>query len=362
MDGYGDFVQFLGVDMAMKIFMHLDDPSDLIRVCLVSSSWRQFVITNGLSKQLCLKLLPEMSSVIHTIESNNMIEPLRLIEQEHSEWQYHKRNFKVYAFLARGLNPFTRKDCISEVICASSTDNYPTESIRNTLEPSDRLEDGASYWSSKGESNPATPETLFYKLMANMCLVTEFHIRPFQAYFQYGFPTYSAKAVRFKMGHCKSQDVKNGMSSSYASCDASTEDDKFMWTYTSPEFPMAQENCLQKFKLPEPVLCIGGFLKVELLGRVQTQDVDGLYYICISHVQAVGRPLLPHFDIKMIDQEGKCSLNYLSEADRRTTSTGSHEAKNGIPSRFRRFTFGFMHRSTRAWLGRSDVEYPTPES
>lgn len=96
-------------------------------------------------------------------------------------------------------------------------------------------------------------------------------------------------------------------------------DDKFTWTYTSPEFPMSQvcfltsmivlftslwmidatskasvhifytrvlnclsfnqEYCLQKFKLPEPVLCIGGYLQVELLGRVQKQEMDDLYYI-----------------------------------------------------------------------------------
>lgn len=40
-----------------------------------------------------------------------------------------------------------------------------------------------------------------------------------------------------------------------------------------------QENRLQIFKLPEPVLCVGGFLQIELLGRVQRQDVDGLFYI-----------------------------------------------------------------------------------
>lgn len=40
-----------------------------------------------------------------------------------------------------------------------------------------------------------------------------------------------------------------------------------------------QESSLQKFKLPEPVICIGGILQVELLGRVQRQEMDSLYYI-----------------------------------------------------------------------------------
>lgn len=36
---------------------------------------------------------------------------------------------------------------------------------------------------------------------------------------------------------------------------------------------------LQVFKLPRPILCIGGVMQVELLGRVQTQQMDNLYYI-----------------------------------------------------------------------------------
>lgn len=36
---------------------------------------------------------------------------------------------------------------------------------------------------------------------------------------------------------------------------------------------------MQTFKLPEPVLCIGGYLQIELLGRVQRQEMDDLFYI-----------------------------------------------------------------------------------
>ena len=44
---------------------------------------------------------------------------------------------------------------------------------------------------------------------------------------------------------------------------------------------------MQVFKLPRPVLCIGGVLQVELLGRVQTQELDQLYYIWYLHFQMV---------------------------------------------------------------------------
>lgn len=40
-----------------------------------------------------------------------------------------------------------------------------------------------------------------------------------------------------------------------------------------------QEKCFQRFTLPEPVLCVGGYLQIQLLGRVQRQEMDDLFYI-----------------------------------------------------------------------------------
>ncbi|XVF50774.1 hypothetical protein PTKIN_Ptkin04bG0130500 [Pterospermum kingtungense] len=71
------FIQLLGPDMSLKIRMNLDNPADLIRVCSVSTSWQQFVIANGLCKQLCLKLLPEISAITHTIEDWNALGGIR---------------------------------------------------------------------------------------------------------------------------------------------------------------------------------------------------------------------------------------------------------------------------------------------
>nr|DAD18795.1 TPA_asm: hypothetical protein HUJ06_020258 [Nelumbo nucifera] len=120
-------------------------------------------------------------------------------------------------------------------------------------------------------------------------------------------------AVRFRMGHLKPLEagsvhmdrlVKNQRPAS----------NNFVWTYVSPEFQMTQENCLQKFKLPEPVLCIGGILQIELLGRVQKQDTDGLFYICVSHVQVIGCSVSPAFDVEILDPSGKWLLKYYPEA------------------------------------------------
>lgn len=43
MEGSKDFIEWLGADLSVKILMFLEDPSDLVRVSSVSSSWRQFI-------------------------------------------------------------------------------------------------------------------------------------------------------------------------------------------------------------------------------------------------------------------------------------------------------------------------------
>ncbi|KAH6835883.1 hypothetical protein C2S53_017027 [Perilla frutescens var. hirtella] len=341
MDESRDFVQWLGQDMSVKILMCLNDPSDLVRTSAVSRSWRDFVVANGLCKKLCLNMFPEASSFASVVETTDLVEPMGTGRGDSVEWACLEREHRVYASLNRDLITSARENCISDAICASSTDNYPVESIKNTLEPSDRIGHRASYWSSKGASDPSAPETLIYKLASQLCLITEFHVHPFQAYFQFGFPIYSPKAVRLHLGYSITP-LESDSEEKDEFVDAKDlYDNKFVWTYSSPEFPMAQENFLQKFELPEPVLCIGGILKVELLGRMQTQDMDGLYYICINHVQVIGRPLSPAFDVEMIDERGKCILKYNPVM---ACSAPTVEISAESSSRFNRFS-----DSIRSW-------------
>ncbi|CAK9145764.1 unnamed protein product [Ilex paraguariensis] len=320
-----DFLRWLQTDMALNILMFLDDPADLVRASAVSCFWRHFVIANGLCKQLCVRMFPQLSSVAHVIETSCCCKAKKSVGVESSnlmEWEALERDHIAYAPLFRALTGFALSDCIAGAVGASSTDNYPFESIANTLEPGDRVQRRASYWSSKGHRDPAAPETLLYKLSADLCVITQINIRPFQAYFQLGHPIYSAKAVRFRFGHAKSlEDIEGDLMHLPLLQPA---DDKFIWTYTSIEFPMAQENSLQIIKLPEPVLCIGGFLQIELLGRVQRQDMDGLFYICVSHVQVVGRSLPPTIGIEILEPSGKFSLKYDSGAFDHTLTSSSY--------------------------------------
>ncbi|XP_076935641.1 F-box protein At4g00755-like [Bidens hawaiensis] len=339
-----DFIQWLGADLSIKILMCLDNPTDLVRAGAVSSSWRQFVIMNGLSKQLCIRMFPEVANIANVIELNDEIEPLQNRYETPTGRLCFERENRVFAFLARGLTSFMRKDCMLEAVVASSTDNYPQEGIHNTLEPGDRVDQRACYWSSQGAVDPTVPETLAYKLTSNLCVITEIHIHPFQAYFQFGFPIYSAKAVRFRLGHLKpayefETEIKDKPLSALRFIS-----ENVVWTYTSPSFPMAQESRLQKFKLPEPALCIGGYLQIELLGRVQKQEMDAKYYICVCHVRAVGRPLSPAFDVDITDPSGKCTLKHYPDAEYCCSPTKSEGESSGSPSRFRSFT-----ASIRGW-------------
>lgn len=302
-----DFLQCLETDMSLHIMSFLDDPVDVVRASAISHFWRHFVITNGLAKKLCLKYFPQLANIVGVIkESKESIDSVEEEMNDAMEWKILERDHRAYASLHQALTKsnVSPKDCISNAISASSTDNYPDESVVNTLNPRDRFIRRASYWSSKGQSNPAASETLIYKLRDGIWVITEIDIQPFEAFFQAGKPIYSAKSVRFRIGYPKNPNE--------IETDAflKSADDKFLWSYTSPRFPMMQENRLQPFKLPEPVLCIGGYLQIELLGRVQTQEMDGLFYICICYVRVLGRPLFPAFDIELVEPDRKFLLKH----------------------------------------------------
>ncbi|XP_077248578.1 F-box protein At4g00755-like isoform X2 [Tasmannia lanceolata] len=280
------------------------------------------------------------------------MEPVEVGTSNYLEWEILEREHRVYAHLARALtSPVKMKDCIEYSMGASSTDNYPDEGIDNTLDPSDRVGGTPSYWSSKGEEDPEVPEALYYRLTSTLCIVDEIKIQPFQVFFQDGNLIYSAQAVRFKMGHVVDM-ASNTMNEVMAG--QRSVDDAFIWTYVSPKFPMAQKNCLQTFKLPQPVLCIGGVVQIELLGRVQRHELDGLYYICMCHVQVLGRPLSVAFDVHTINFPRKCVLTYSADVKDCSLSSrmASEEECSGTPGGLLGFAARFRQiRQIRAgWI------------
>jgi hypothetical protein len=49
------------------------------------------------------------------------------------------------------------------------------------------------------------------------------------------------------------------------------------WEWVSPEYPVECKDVLQSFPIP-PTLCVGGYLRVELLGKRQRQAADEEFY------------------------------------------------------------------------------------
>lgn len=282
----------LDLGVAGQIFKYLDDPMDLARLAAVSRSCHRIVVESRCFKDLCIRICPEVSRFNSVMEEDKMSISGGPSSSKDLAWANLNMEYRVYGKLAHELiRSHVGKSCIREPICASSTDNDPDESIIYTLDPRDREDGRPSYWSSKGESSRDASETLTYRLLKDLSVVHEVKLRPFQAYFQRGTPIYSAKAVRFRFGYSSSSPgINNSVLDGSMSSDRSPCED-YVWTYISPEYPVLQEDKLQSFKLPRPVLSIGDILQVELLGRVQQQEMDGLYYICVCHVYVVGRPL-----------------------------------------------------------------------
>ncbi|KAL9234436.1 hypothetical protein vseg_009308 [Gypsophila vaccaria] len=291
-------------DVASKILTCLDDPGDIVRASSLSRAWLDSVIENGICKLLCLRLFPQLSGIAHIVDLNTTR------QQNCSEagcsrsdgLEQLKKEHRVFSSLAQRLSSSEVGECIAGALLATSTDNYPEESVSNTLEPWDQIGYGASssYWSSSGTYDPEVPEMLTYELISDFCVITEINVQPFQAFFEASSPIYSAKAVRFRTGY-RFYDLEDD---GFWPC----SDKHFCWTYTSEEFPMAQENRLQNFKLPNPVLCIGGLVQIELLGRVQRQERNDKFYICLTHVQVLGRSLASVFDVDTLEPTGRFCL------------------------------------------------------
>jgi len=57
---------------------------------------------------------------------------------------------------------------------------------------------------------------------------------------------------------------------------------------TTDQFPVEPVDQVQHFDLPTPALCINGYLKIDLLGKVTRQEADMKYYTCLGHVACEG--------------------------------------------------------------------------
>ncbi|KQK23986.1 hypothetical protein BRADI_1g77410v3 [Brachypodium distachyon] len=279
-----DFLELVGPDISASVFGLLDNPADLVRAAAVSRSWRHRVVESGMCKSLCLKMCPEAAVFTSAVETSRPPPPPPTAAESSGDAARAttslESHFRIYSNLCGALVHFTKPDanCIQHCVCASSTTGA-SEMMEHTLEPQDRNNHRPSFWCSQGQDDPNVPEALTYRLTSDICVISEIKLQPFQAFFENGSPIYSPEMVRFRFGHCKLPRGKEPFGIEMLENQIVIPDENFVWTYSSPEFPVLQENMLQSFRLPRPVLCIGGVVKIELLGPVQKHAVDDKYYI-----------------------------------------------------------------------------------
>lgn len=135
------------------------------------------MISNGLCKQLCLRVFPQVASIAYVAEATYNSEPASVDPHNNTL----EREHKTYASLFWACTSFRLGSCLGYPASASSTNNYPEESIINTMNLSQKCLD--RYWSSKGHDDPEVPETLIYYLDGTICVITDIDIIPFQGLF-----------------------------------------------------------------------------------------------------------------------------------------------------------------------------------
>ncbi|XP_051124510.1 F-box protein At4g00755-like [Andrographis paniculata] len=220
-------------------------------------------------------------------------------------WRWNRDFVPTFIYLEKEHNMYNKlrialskarvfsKDVRKYVMGASSTRNYPKESVVNVLLQSDSYNTKPSYWSSVGHAHPDICESILFKLDGSMRVITDINIRPYLEWLHQGNFVHSARSVRFRMGYARCPGYFAMNANNFPL--SHIVDEHFNWGYTSAEFPMEQIYGLQRFTLPEPVLCLGGFLKIELLGMVQQDPVDNMYYHRIGVVNIYGHSLTPGF-------------------------------------------------------------------
>jgi hypothetical protein len=139
-----------------------------------------------------MKLCPEISNFtdIELLDKETLKPLQEASSSTTSEWQILKRAHLVFTYFAHCLLTHdSEKASVMTCIGASSTDNFPEESIENTLEPNNRVGTRPSYWSSGGQRDPDVQESLVYRLESDLYIVSEIRIQPFKGLIFF-FPRY----------------------------------------------------------------------------------------------------------------------------------------------------------------------------
>lgn len=200
---------------------------------------------------------------------------------------------------------------ISDVLWASSTDSQH-ESALNVLD--DRVEcdsedeSDACYWSSAGGPEDGT-ETLVFQLLSSVCLVESVEVAAFRASFQGDDVVYAPKALRISLGEHRARSASDRpLACARRACELAMltrarapghapprerAAGLAVFDYSSPLYELECTDAPQRLQLPRALMTCGDVLRIDLVGKYQQQEEDGLFYTCLSYVHCFGAPVEP---------------------------------------------------------------------
>lgn len=146
------------------------------------------------------------------------------------------------------------------------------------------------YWSSASSLSNDSIDFIQISLNCSVALISGFCVTPYQAFFHVGAPIYAPHEVALQI---LSPDTSNTpeLPTTVNYRDKTTDIEANVY-YQSEFYPVTQTAELQSFIFPEPILSIGGQVRLILKGKYQRQpidipDSDG-YYVCLSYVNIFG--------------------------------------------------------------------------
>lgn len=245
----------LSEELLIHVFCFLDAKT-LCKTAFVSRGWYHCATDGQLWKHLLGKPQNLLCPYTHQLSMKENLGWKRLYFELEIFWRNEFKNNSVNALKQSS-------SLVNELsgIEASTTD-HKNQDISKTLDLNDD-----TFWSSTGSSDVTSGEYLIYKLIQPVCIVSCVAIAPYQASFQMGQPIYAPQSIQVSVGFSA-----------------------HMMHWKSTVQPVLNKTALAwVYILPEVV--VGGYVRLDLMGRYQTQPQDDLYYTVLQEVRIKGSPV-----------------------------------------------------------------------
>jgi hypothetical protein len=173
------------------------------------------------------------------------------------------------------------------------------------------------YWGSAESRNQNATEYITFQLTTTLAFITQFSVTSYQAFFHERAPVYAPQLVALQFllpsntpvedyayDYLERKHRQNNNFPEKYHCPMNIAAVYDQVYYTTPFFEMENNARQQIFPLVEPVVCLGGVIRLLICGMHQRQTIEDMddYYCCISHatVQGVSDP---DFELQVLNEK-----------------------------------------------------------